>query len=136
MNTLADTIVRPGYTSLRYAEMLLKDVTPEMFARRPRLDGGNLAAINHPAFCMGHLALYPAKVLGMCGLDPSHAAAPENWAALFEAGNECQDDPQGTSIRGWMRSRSGSSLRTVMRSKPSRRYRTRRCYARTPRKAA
>lgn len=96
MNTLADTIVRPGYTSLRYAEMLLKDVTPEMFARRPRLEGGTLVAINHPAFCLGHLTLYPAKVLGMCGLDASNVAAPQSWASLFEAGNDCQDDPDGT----------------------------------------
>lgn len=99
MNILADTIVRPGHTALRYTEMLLKDVTLEIFARKPSFEtpsGTRTVEINHPAFCLGHLATYPQRLLEMCGLDPATAAMPASYADLFAAGKECHDDPTGT----------------------------------------
>jgi hypothetical protein len=95
MPNLGETIVRPGHLALRYTEMLLKDITPATFARKPQLEG-RIIEINHPAFTLGHLALYPARMLEMCGLDSTPAAAPADWADLFSAGKECRDDPDGT----------------------------------------
>lgn len=97
MNTLADTIIRPGHLALSYTERLLKDVTPDIFARKPRIDSPpRIIDINHPAFCLGHLATYPARLLEWCNLPTAAAAVPATYADLFAAGKECHDDPDGT----------------------------------------
>jgi hypothetical protein len=72
----------------------LKGITPEIFARTPRVEG-RVIEINHPAFNLGHLSLYPARVLEMCGLEKGPAAMPAAWGELFTAGKECGDDPEG-----------------------------------------
>lgn len=95
MNHIADTIIRPGNLALRYTEALLKDIKPEIFARKPRLEG-RVLDINHPAFCLGHLALYPQRTLALCGQEPGPAAMPEHYTELFAAGKECRDDAEGT----------------------------------------
>lgn len=95
MGMIGQSVVRTGGMGLWLAEQMLKDVKPEQFARKPVV-GGKVIETNHPAFVYGHLATYPAKLLGMLGLDASAAAAPEGFDELFSAGKECRDDPEGT----------------------------------------
>jgi hypothetical protein len=96
-NLVAETIIRPGHVALGLAERLLADVKPEIFARKPVV-GGKRVEANHPAFTYGHLAMYPQRLLELCGLDATAAAVvmPAGYADLFPAGKECRDDPEGT----------------------------------------
>lgn len=99
MNTTADAIIRPAHTALGLAESLLKDVSPAIFARKPRFEtasGPRVIDANHPSFIFGHLALYPQRLMTMMGLDASGAVVPSTWPDLFSAGKECRDDPDGT----------------------------------------
>lgn len=68
------------------ADGLLKDVTPEMFARKP--EGVDC---NTPAFCLGHLAIYPEMILEMLG-EGDKAQDAERYKELFDHGKECEDD--------------------------------------------
>ncbi len=80
-----------------YSERLLKDVGPHNYSRKPTWGlGGEMIDCNHPAFVFGHLALYPERVIQMCGHDGSKAAAPAGFADLFEDKKPCLDDPHGT----------------------------------------
>lgn len=77
------------------ADALSKGITLETGARQPRLDGKPIAC-NHPTFIYGHLAIYPEKIMRVLGAEPGDAAVPANYGEVFEAGNECVDDPDGT----------------------------------------
>jgi hypothetical protein len=81
----------PGVLSAR---RLLSGVTPQNYARLAA-PGGQVVQSNHAAFVFGHLALYPAKILSRLSRPGGATACPESWAALFEAGAECRDDPDG-----------------------------------------
>lgn len=68
--------------AMRYAGMLAKDIPAEKFGHMPH------PSMNHPAFCYGHLSLYPNYVLEM--IDRSDlVAAKEGWSELFEAPTPC-----------------------------------------------
>lgn len=95
MGQVADIIVRGGKASLGYAVRLLKDIRPEQFARQIDL-GGRRVRANHPAFCYGHLSLYPFNLQTMLGIEPTAPPAPGSWPDLFSAGQECRDDPDGS----------------------------------------
>jgi hypothetical protein len=94
MGQHAEAIVRPGRMALWLAEQMVKDVKPEIFARKPVV-GGKAIEANHAAFNFGHLAIYPVKWLGVVGLDPKPVTAPAGFEELFAAGKECRDDPTG-----------------------------------------
>lgn len=97
MGYVADMIVREGKISLGLAQQMLKEIKPEQFASKPRF-GDRVVDTNHPAFVYGHLATYPARLLGMLGAGADGAdgaAAPASYAELFSAGKECKDDPAG-----------------------------------------
>lgn len=79
--------------SIGYAEQLLQGVTAENFGRLAS-PGGTLVHSNHPAFVYGHLALYPARVMGFLG--GTAPEAPPEFATLFARGAECVDDADGT----------------------------------------
>lgn len=79
----------------RYAERLVKDVPAERFARLAKL-GGETIQSNHPAFILGHLCLYPHKVLTLLGKDASGVEPPAGWEELFSKAATCVDDPEGT----------------------------------------
>lgn len=76
-----------------YAERLLKDVTPEQFARYAE-PGGVVVESNHPAFVYGHLSLYGPRILAQLG--QSGPAVPAGFEALFSKDAKCQNDPEGT----------------------------------------
>jgi len=72
--------------AVRYAEMLVQDIPAEQFAHMPH------PSMNHPAFCIGHLSLYPDKALALLGHGEKAVEKP-GYAALFEASATCEDDP-------------------------------------------
>ena len=95
MGQYAQMIVMAGKVSRAYAERLLAGVTPQQFARTPA-SNGKLIPTNHPAWVYGHLALYPARIAAMIGMDASKFGAPANFDELFKDGTESKDDAKGT----------------------------------------
>ena len=88
--------VRPGALVVRgYAERLLTDVTPQMFARIPLVEG-KMITINHPAFVFGHLSLYPVQLAEMSGISTKGMSIPSSYVELFKMGAPCLDDPDNT----------------------------------------
>ena len=68
--------------TLAYAERILKDIPADRFAHMP------IPRMNHPAFCIGHLSLYPNRLLNMIGRKDLVREKP-GYAELFQAGVEC-----------------------------------------------
>jgi len=95
MGQVVDSIMAAARMGLGLSELLVKDVKPSIFARKPTV-GGKLIEANHAAFNFGHLALYPSRLLTVCGLDGSSITAPAGFDDLFAAGKECRDDAEGT----------------------------------------
>ncbi len=80
---------------LRYGRRLLDTIPDERFARVAQ-PGGTAVHSNHPAFNIGHLTLYPAKVAELLGADTRPASPPANYEAIFSKDSQCADDPDGT----------------------------------------
>lgn len=87
-------IAESGRISLGYAEKLLADVTSDRFARFASVAGKTVVS-NHPAFILGHLGMYSARVVELLGGDASDITPPESFGELFSMGAECQDDAEG-----------------------------------------
>ncbi len=81
-NVTAEILSAPLRLTLSYAERLLKDIPAGRFAHMPH------PMMNHPAFCIGHLSLYPNQVLRMLGEDEL-LVEKDGWDALFKAGVAC-----------------------------------------------
>jgi hypothetical protein len=94
MGQFGDQIVRSADLTLWMAQQMLKDVKPELFARKPSF-AGRVVDTNHPAFVYGHLSLYPARLMQVVGLEPDPASVAGAYPELFEAGKKCHDDPVG-----------------------------------------
>ncbi|MBL8999668.1 MAG: DinB family protein [Phycisphaerae bacterium] len=94
MTTTMELILAPALRTRGYTEKLLVGIGADQAARKPRV-GGAIIDTNHPAFIMGHLGLYLARLMTITGQDPAPVAAPAEWEALFKAGAECCDDPEG-----------------------------------------
>lgn len=90
MDSIASVIIPGGQMALRFSELLLNGITPETFARKPEgID------TNSPAFCYGHLAIYPEMILE--AIDRKDLAIDQaDFVELFGAGKDCRDDPDGT----------------------------------------
>ncbi len=95
MGQLGTLVQQLSGPSFGYSEGLLKDIKPERFARFTT-PGGTTVSTNHPAWQIGHLAIYPAKVSQACGLKLEGVSNSEQDLALFEAGKDCQDDAKGS----------------------------------------
>ncbi len=80
---------------LGYAERLLKDVTPEQFARYAKI-GDTVIESNHPAFIYGHLSLYAPRVIVQVGGDAAKYLPPPDFTELFSKDAKCVDDPDGS----------------------------------------
>ncbi|MGD9689308.1 MAG: DinB family protein [Phycisphaerales bacterium] len=80
--------------SLDLARRLLTGIEPRRFARLPVV-GGVTVNTNHPAFIYGHLSLYPAIILDLCGLDARPAGVPDGFEPRFQRDSACVDDPGG-----------------------------------------
>lgn len=68
--------------TLGYAERLLADIPADRFAHMP------VPKLNHPAFNIGHLSLYPNRLFTMLGRADLVIEKP-GYPALFQAGVEC-----------------------------------------------
>lgn len=93
METIGSYIVPGAKLGMGYAERLLDGVTQDTCARFAR-PGGFEVRSNHPAFILGHLSLYPARVLQCLKLPAGPTSCPPHYESLFKAGVECQDDAQ------------------------------------------
>ena len=69
--------------NLRYAEMLVNDVSDEQMTEQP---GG---VINHPAWSLGHLTVSADRLGQLLGLDSD---LPEGWSETFKTGGEPSGD--------------------------------------------
>tara|TARA_R110002049_G_scaffold4601_5_gene32008 strand:+ start:19595 stop:20119 length:525 start_codon:yes stop_codon:yes gene_type:complete len=78
-----------------YVERLLKDVTPENFARLAKV-GDTTIESNHPAFILGHLSLYACRVIDQVGQDATAYEPSEAFEKVFSKDATCVDDPHGT----------------------------------------
>ncbi len=88
-------ILQAARRSRDLGERLLIGIRPEQFARRAWPIANQPIMTNHPAFIYGHLALYPAKILTVCGRAKAGSAAPSGYEAMFSRDAQCQDDPMG-----------------------------------------
>lgn len=80
--------------SISYAERLTSGVTAEQFARFAEV-GGTTIESNHPAFVLGHLSIYPCRIVEDLGGDASSIKPSEKYEALFSPSATCLDDPEG-----------------------------------------
>ncbi|MFO0973640.1 MAG: DinB family protein [Phycisphaerae bacterium] len=94
MNSIGSIIAASGQMTLLYAERLLAGVRADQFARLARPGGSPLQA-NHPAWVIGHLSLYPVRVVTGLGQPAGETAFPANYESLFKNGVECRDDADG-----------------------------------------
>jgi hypothetical protein len=94
MTTIGPVIAAPVKIVLGYAERLIAGVSAADFGRLAR-PGGQVVQSNHPAFVLGHLCLYPPRVLEHLGRPLGAAACPPGYEPLFKNGVECTDDPDG-----------------------------------------
>ena len=97
MGLTADIIARGGNLGRIYAETLLKDVKASDFARKPNING-KVIDCNHPAWCYGHLSLYPARALALLDLADRAVPNPAGFEDLFKAGTPSTDDPAGSNF--------------------------------------
>jgi len=81
--------------SLSYAEKLLPGIEAERFGRFA-IVGGQVVVSNHPAFVLGHLSLYPARILRQLGTDKGTVDVPTGFEAVFSKDAHCEDDPDGS----------------------------------------
>ena len=88
--TIAQTLLPSGRTSLGYTDRLLTGVDASRFARMP--EG---ITTNHPAFNLGHLAIYPEKLLRFMGREDL-AIDESAYSEIFGPSAECQDDPDAS----------------------------------------
>ena len=80
--TTTDFIVHGLNLTLPYARALAGGIDADQFAHLP------VAGMNHPAFCYGHLSLYPNRMFGFMGMHEHQIEIPYE-EDLFAMGAEC-----------------------------------------------
>lgn len=95
MPTIGPMIAASAKFGLGLSERLLKDVTPEQFARLASV-GGQTIQTNHPAFVLGHLSLYSSRIVSELGVDASSIQPSADFSELFSHQAKCVDDPDGS----------------------------------------
>ncbi len=75
-----------------YAEKLLTNIQDSDCARFARM-GDTVIESNHPAFILGHLTLYPIRVISQLGADATSVTPSERFQQLFSHEATCVDDP-------------------------------------------
>ena len=78
----------------RYANRLCKDVPAAIFGSLAT-PGGTTVDSNHPAFVIGHLCLYPVRVLDYLKVPSDSIAPTETYQKLFSKDAKCVDDSAG-----------------------------------------
>jgi hypothetical protein len=88
-------IAASAQLGIGYTERLLVGISSTDFPRFARV-GQTVIESNHPAFILGHLSLYPQRVVGQLGGDVTGVTPPADFERLFSQAAKCIDDPQGT----------------------------------------
>src|SRR5262245_44302455 len=70
--------------AINYGKLLSDDIPPAKFAHMPH------PKMNHPAFCFGHLSLYPNRVFTVLSR-PELIVPNDEFTKLFQANTECVD---------------------------------------------
>jgi hypothetical protein len=92
MPNIGPMFAASGKLGIGYTQKLLADVKDQDCSRFAKL-GGTVIESNHPAFIIGHLTLYPTRVVGQLGEDVKTVAPPDNYEKLFSHEAKCIDDP-------------------------------------------
>ncbi|HWB18657.1 MAG TPA: DinB family protein [Phycisphaerales bacterium] len=95
MSIAIESLVTPLARVIDYMDLLAKDIPDRHFGHMPHPN------MNHPAFCYGHLSIYPNRMLNM--LDKSELKIEKaGWEDLFKAGVPCVEQdgryPQKSEI--------------------------------------
>jgi hypothetical protein len=110
---VAEYFVMPARRSLGYGEKLVADIPADVFTHMPH------PTMNHPAFIIGHLSLYPNRILAMMGLDKL-VVPKAGYPELFQAGVACvaQDGryPGKDELVGYYRERYAAVIDAVSRA--------------------
>lgn len=96
MGQIGSLIADAGSVGLRYGKRLLESVPEERFGRLAA-PAGQLVQSNHPAFVVGHLTLYPMRVLELLGQNDPAARPPADYQRLFSKDAKCVDDADGST---------------------------------------
>jgi len=75
-------ILPPARILVEYARLLTNDIPADRFHEMPH------PTMNHPAFCIGHLAIYPNRVLEMIGRSDL-IVEKDGFEDHFAAGVDC-----------------------------------------------
>jgi hypothetical protein len=92
MYNIGPMFAASGKLGVGYAQKLLADVSDQDCSRFARI-GDTIIESNHPAFIIGHLTLYPTRVVGQLGANIETVAPPESFEKLFSHEAKCIDDP-------------------------------------------
>lgn len=110
-NLTASVIARSLKTVIDLGEAIAKDIPSEKFAHMPHPN------MNHPAFCFGHLALYPNKVLAIIGRSDLVREKP-GWDAVLSASAKCVEQadhyPAKADIMEFFSERHRTALHAVL----------------------
>lgn len=68
---------------LGYGQMLLAGIPADQFSHMPHPN------MNHPAFCVGHLSIYPNQTLELLGVPEHRVEIPPSYSELFEMDVKC-----------------------------------------------
>ncbi|MFK8111291.1 MAG: DinB family protein [Rubripirellula sp.] len=88
-NVIADSLS----LGLGYADRLLVGIEPDKFARFAK-NGETIIESNHPSFILGHLALYPGRIVDHLGA--GKIVIPEGFESVYSKDAKCVDDPDGS----------------------------------------
>ena len=118
-NLYASTIVPMATTAMEYAKAVCVGIEQDKAGRQP--EGVDC---NTPAWVMGHLAIYPDRVLEMIGRGDI-AQTDDRYQELFKAGTPSPDDADGTyyppmaELLDRFVSRTGAALEALASADPS-----------------
>lgn len=90
---IGPVIAASGRLGLGYADRLTRGIKDEQYARFAPA-GNSVIESNHPAFILGHLSLYPERIVAALGGDAAEVTPPANYESLFSFQAKCQHDPE------------------------------------------
>ena len=96
MNTpFGEMIAASSRIALSYLDRLTDGIDAADFGKLARC-GGTVIDANHPAFIVGHLSIYPSRIIDELGGDAGRVAPGDVYENLFSPSAECRDDPDAT----------------------------------------
>ena len=81
-SSIAECLIHCLRVTVAYGDKLTTDIPAEEFAHIPH------PGMNHPAFCIGHLSLYPNELLRLLGRQKL-IIDKEGFLSVFRSGTQC-----------------------------------------------